>query len=86
MSFGSRATQAKPEAQTSCSERPITSASFLRETASSCPYAHPGHQKHVARGLGPGTVARYRCYGKTRVRIARGVLIKVAAPCWSRRL
>jgi len=36
MSFGSRATQAKPEAQSSCSEQYPETAYFLRVTARLC--------------------------------------------------
>jgi hypothetical protein len=39
MSFGSRATQAKPEALSSCSEQLPETASFLRVTAGLCPHA-----------------------------------------------
>ena len=51
MSFGSRATQAKPEARTSCSERPDKTASFSAGERESAPArAHLGHQRFFARG------------------------------------
>jgi hypothetical protein len=57
MSFGSRATQAKPEARTSCSERLFETALFYagdRESVSA--RAHIWHQSFVARGSGSALV------------------------------
>jgi hypothetical protein len=67
MSFGSRATQAKPEARTSCSERLLQAAFFMRGT---------GVRVRERTGLGVQIFLHAeralhrcatRCYGKTRV-------------------
>jgi hypothetical protein len=58
MSYGSRATQAKPDALSSCSEQ-LPETAFLRETAGLRPYAHEfPHQEIFFRAWdGPCTVA-----------------------------